>query len=200
MLLRNITKVEGIPMADCFQVMDQWIFQPSGTRDHDRPCLTLSVSFQVDFVKRTMFKSLIQKNVKSETKKWFSGYVEVLRSVLEQRSQVTASTVAPGAQFDVDKDLTDSAETEIVPEAETFELPQLARNTTITTLIQSTHHFLTSMDGDLLFKVLIIVLVVVLIFQITTVQKRLSTMEGHMLQMQKQVDTLLLTHKLDASG
>jgi hypothetical protein len=199
MLLRNITKVEGIPMADCFQVMDQWIFHPSGTRDDDRPCLTLSVSFQVDFVKRTMFKSLIQKNVKSETKKWFSGYVEVLRRVMEQRSQVTASTVAPGAKFDVDTDLADSAEIEIVREAETFEMP-LARSTTITTLIQSTHDFLTSMDGDLLFKVLIIVLVVVLIFQITTVQKRLSIMEGHMLQIQKQVDTLLLTHKLDARG
>ena len=188
MLLRNTTKVEGIPMADCFQVMDQWIFQPSESGDNDRRCLTLSVSFQVDFVKRTMFKSLIQKNVKSETKKWFGGYVKVLQSVLEQRPK---SIVAPGIKSDVEKELAGNAENETVPDAETFEVAQ-SRNATKTSIIQSTKQFSTPMDGEFVFKVLIVVLVVVLIFQIATVQKRLSTMEGHLLKMQKQIDKLLL--------
>ena len=188
MLLRNTTKVEGIPMADCFQVMDQWIFQPSESADNDRSCLTLSVSFRVDFVKRTMFKSLIQKNVKSETKKWFGGFVEVLRTVLEQRPK---STVAPDIKSDFEKELAGNAENEAVSDSESFEVAQ-SRNATITTIIQSTKQFCTSMDGDFVFKVLIVVLVVVLIFQITIVQKRLSSMEGHLLKIQKQIDKLLL--------
>jgi hypothetical protein len=66
-VIQNITNVEGIPMADCFQVHDQWIIRTTG----ENAFVTLSVSFHVEFVKRTMFKSLIQNNVKAETKKWF---------------------------------------------------------------------------------------------------------------------------------
>jgi hypothetical protein len=47
-VIQNTTDVEGIPMADCFQVHDQWIVVQSKGNSGS---VTLSVSFHVDFVK-----------------------------------------------------------------------------------------------------------------------------------------------------
>jgi hypothetical protein len=89
-ILDNTTLVEGIPMADCFKVIDHWIVESDVDRDGGNEAaescssLTITVTFQIVFTKRTMFKSLIQKNIKSETKKWFRGYVEMLQRTLQE--------------------------------------------------------------------------------------------------------------------
>jgi hypothetical protein len=86
-ILRNVTTVgKGIPMGDCFRVEDQWMLEAKAFDGAAAaPCssLTLSVSFRVVFVKRTMFKGIIQKNTLSETKDWFQGYSKMLLSALE---------------------------------------------------------------------------------------------------------------------
>lgn len=77
--LQNITMVQGVPGADCFRVEDRWIVESV-----DDSSVKLSVYFQVVFTKRTMFKPIIQKNVKAETKKWFHGYAKFLRHALHE--------------------------------------------------------------------------------------------------------------------
>lgn len=77
--LQNITNVEGVPGAECFRVEDRWVIESVGDTS-----IKLSVYFQIPFSKRTMFKSIIQKNIKAETKKWFHGYVKFLHHALQE--------------------------------------------------------------------------------------------------------------------
>lgn len=79
-ILKNVTTVgKGIPMGDCFRVEDQYNIE-----NHPTECaLTISVSFRVVFVKRTMFKSMIEKNTLAETKEWFRGYSKMMKTALK---------------------------------------------------------------------------------------------------------------------
>jgi len=93
-VLKNVTTVgKSVPMGDCFRVEDKWIIERhdhkhNNDSDHEHQqdqctcTLTLSVSFRIVFVKRTMFKSLIQKNTNSETKRWFAGYQAMIQRAL----------------------------------------------------------------------------------------------------------------------
>jgi hypothetical protein len=81
MLLENTTEVAGIPMADCFKIIDQWVIEANDTTT---PSLTLSVTFTINFIKRTMFKGIIQKSIQSETKEWFQGYISTLQDALRE--------------------------------------------------------------------------------------------------------------------
>ncbi len=77
--LENVTIVNGVPGADCFRVEDRWSIESLSESS-----VQLTVTFQIVFSKRTMFKPIIQKNVKIETKKWFQGYAKFLRHALHE--------------------------------------------------------------------------------------------------------------------
>jgi hypothetical protein len=94
MTLGNSTVVEGIPAADCFRIEDVWIIQ----RDPTSSCrLVLTVSFRMVFTKRTMLKSLIQRNIRQETKNWFKGYTTMLQQVLASSQKSSIGGVPPPA-------------------------------------------------------------------------------------------------------
>ena len=99
-ILKNTTTVgKGIPMGDCFRVEDMWVIE----KDPSESLLTISVSFNVVFVKRTMFKGMIQKNTLSETRDWFKGYSTMLQTALEspqhqelvKKRQLYACSIVP---------------------------------------------------------------------------------------------------------
>jgi hypothetical protein len=81
-ILENTTMVQGVPAADCFRVHDRWVVEAA--RDATDGGLTMTVTFRIEFTKATMFKPLIQKNIRRETKNWFQGYVKMLHQVLAQ--------------------------------------------------------------------------------------------------------------------
>ena len=110
-ILQNVTTVgKAVPMGDCFRVEDKWIIeqkqeqqQHQGSHQQEN-FLTLSVFFRTVFVKRTMFKSIIQKNAISETKKWFQGYSAMIQKALsseehqrQQRTQHRENAVVSAA-------------------------------------------------------------------------------------------------------
>ena len=97
MCWENETTVEGIPAADCFRIEDRWVFEPcsarvdgeggsnlSGTPSSQ---IMLSVTFRIVFFKRTMLRSLIQKNVRQENRSWVQGYVRMVEKALAERGQ-----------------------------------------------------------------------------------------------------------------
>ena len=76
-LLQNTTHIEGIPNADSFCICDRWVI------DEINPtCVQLSSSFELQFTKRSLFRSLIEKSVKRETFEWWSGYCKMIQDVL----------------------------------------------------------------------------------------------------------------------
>mmetsp|Transcript_4987 Transcript_4987/g.14445 ORF Transcript_4987/g.14445 Transcript_4987/m.14445 type:complete len:502 (-) Transcript_4987:417-1922(-) len=105
-VLKNVSTVgKGVPMSDCFRVEDKWIIEQHDNIDKDGSSgntttvsLTLSVSFRIVFVKRTMFRGLIQKNVASETKKWFVGYLSMMKRALSSEEHAHAKRARLGVK------------------------------------------------------------------------------------------------------
>jgi VAD1 Analog of StAR-related lipid transfer domain len=81
--VENITMVEGIPAADSFSVHDYWKIEAQGANH-----VVVSARFAPRFNKRTLLKSLIEKNILRETKEWFSGYSRMILRVLQCETQV----------------------------------------------------------------------------------------------------------------
>jgi VAD1 Analog of StAR-related lipid transfer domain len=81
--VENITIVEGIPAADSFSVHDFWKIEAQGANH-----VIVSARFAPRFNKRTMLKSLIEKNILRETKEWFSGYSRMILGVSQCEKQV----------------------------------------------------------------------------------------------------------------
>ena len=75
MVLESRTTVEGIPGADAFAVYDRWHVKVVATDQ-----IALSSRFEVRFTKRSLFKGLIQKSVKTETKASMRKYAEFVRN------------------------------------------------------------------------------------------------------------------------
>ena len=79
--LENKTVIEGIPGADCFHIQDIWLLEFVNESES-----RLSVHFDIIFQKRSMFKSIIQKNVRKETKQWIAGYVDMVEACLDDNN------------------------------------------------------------------------------------------------------------------
>lgn len=62
------TYVEDVPMADCFYVTDRLLVEPN-----DDGAVIILAEFDIRFVKRTMFRSMISNTTRSEFLKWFQG-------------------------------------------------------------------------------------------------------------------------------
>lgn len=72
-VMKTTTKVgNSVPMGDCFHVVNEWLIEQKII--NNVPCIALSVKIRLVFTKRTMFQSMITKNVLAETKRWFDGY------------------------------------------------------------------------------------------------------------------------------
>ena len=97
MCWENETTIEGIPAADCFRIEDRWVFEPCSPRadgegDSNLSAtpssqIKLSVTFRIVFFKRTMLRSLIQKNVRQENRSWVQGYVSMVEKTLAERGE-----------------------------------------------------------------------------------------------------------------
>lgn len=80
LIIENTTHVEGvIPASDSFHVLDRWVIEPLGGNSE---FVQLSASFDVHFTKRTLFRSIIEKNIKKATIAWWRRYSETLAAVV----------------------------------------------------------------------------------------------------------------------
>ena len=94
MALENRTFVEGIPAADCFFVQDLWLLEVTNESQ-----LQLSVRYDVKFKKRSIFRNIIQKSVRKETKEWIAGYVDMVQAALRQDTSGKLSQSHESAHF-----------------------------------------------------------------------------------------------------
>ena len=103
--IENKTVVEGIPAADTFSVDDFWHIRSDGADNNN---VILSVNFEINFTKRSMFKTIIEKSVLRETRAWLLGYSRMTQEALANVTfptgtvaskyfPATASTDTPGS-------------------------------------------------------------------------------------------------------
>lgn len=76
MILHTTTKVDDVPMTDCFVIEDQIVVESKD--DHS---VVVSAKVGIRFVQKTMWKKLIEKNSKKGIMKWLDGYGKYLTSV-----------------------------------------------------------------------------------------------------------------------
>mmetsp|Transcript_6171 Transcript_6171/g.13566 ORF Transcript_6171/g.13566 Transcript_6171/m.13566 type:complete len:784 (-) Transcript_6171:863-3214(-) len=80
MSIETRTEVKDIPMTDCFHVDDQLLVEP--TPDGG---VSLTGRFEIRFIKRTMFRSIIANTTNGEFVSWFQGYKLMLIEALKGR-------------------------------------------------------------------------------------------------------------------
>ena len=85
MVLETRTYVSDVPMTDCFYVRDQILVEPI-----DDNMVSITMSFDLEFVKSTMFRSIIMRTTKGE----FENFMQRLASFIS-KSLGQASSVAP---------------------------------------------------------------------------------------------------------
>lgn len=83
--LENTTNIEGIPSADAFSVNDHWVIEVESAF-----LVNLHVRFDTRFTKIALFKAIIEKNVRKETKDWFAGYGKMLQDALAEKTSIAS--------------------------------------------------------------------------------------------------------------
>ena len=159
---QNTTHIEGIPAADCFSVHDFWTIAPivDETKDDgQRTTVIVNVRFAPRFTKRTLFRSVIERNIKRETKQWFASYETMTREVLEQAKEELneASEQSEMSLLQVKPDESATPDTRIRIEQE---------------------RFLLSSSGLVLCLVLVLVLIIVVLVLVILILQVLQTREA----------------------
>eukprot|EP00568_Trieres_chinensis_P001562 CAMPEP_0183298180 /NCGR_PEP_ID=MMETSP0160_2-20130417/5277_1 /TAXON_ID=2839 ORGANISM="Odontella Sinensis, Strain Grunow 1884" /NCGR_SAMPLE_ID=MMETSP0160_2 /ASSEMBLY_ACC=CAM_ASM_000250 /LENGTH=166 /DNA_ID=CAMNT_0025460155 /DNA_START=230 /DNA_END=731 /DNA_ORIENTATION=+ len=79
-MLKTVTQVEDVPMADCFLLEDRILVEPKGTSGGEEKVeVTVTAEFGIRFVKSTVWKRIIRKNAKGGIAKWLMGYSEFMK-------------------------------------------------------------------------------------------------------------------------
>ena len=88
-LLENTTNIEGIPSADCFHVQDRWVVEETSGAT-----IVVTSSFDVVFGKYSIFRGIIDTNVRKETSDWWLGYMAYVQNALGHQSKDIAQPEA----------------------------------------------------------------------------------------------------------
>jgi hypothetical protein len=83
--LETCTFVENVPMADCFVVRDRlWVNENPG---EESGCI-VSVTFQIDFIKGTMFRRIIENTTRGEYQRFWTKFCDMIKSNLGSSSEL----------------------------------------------------------------------------------------------------------------
>eukprot|EP01033_Poteriospumella_lacustris_P000550 gene550-373_t len=86
-VLNSSTRLEDVPSADCFSVDDVLIVHADGSQQ-----VSVSISFEVAFVKSTMMRTFIEGPTEREMKKWLEVFFQHMQDGSTSR---TSSNAAP---------------------------------------------------------------------------------------------------------
>ena len=84
--LETCTVVEDVPMTDCFVVDDRlWVYENSTEEENNATskkegCIAM-VTFQIRFVKSTMFRRIIENTTREEFNKWWGRFGDMIATL-----------------------------------------------------------------------------------------------------------------------
>lgn len=111
-VLNSSTRLEDVPSADCFSVDDVLIVHADGSQQ-----VSVSISFEVAFVKSTMMRTFIEGPTEREMKKWLEVFFQHMQDVVAgqkdvvrgRRSSAVGGNMAAGAPSGSDTTTTAAA-------------------------------------------------------------------------------------------
>jgi hypothetical protein len=89
MVLETKTYVSDVPMTDCFYVADRIRVEPVGAN------VTITMSFDIRFVKSTMFKSIISRTTRGEFEKFMQRLSSFMAKNLGEEAALTIPKPTP---------------------------------------------------------------------------------------------------------
>lgn len=105
--LETSTFVEDVPMADCFIVRDRlWVNENPA---EENGCI-MSITFQIDFIKGTMFRRIIENTTRGEYQKYWGQFWDMITTNL-------------GSSNELDEVATELEEAALLLEAEGQQVP-----------------------------------------------------------------------------
>jgi len=83
--LETSTFVEDVPMADCFIVRDRlWVNENPA---EENGCI-VSITFQIEFIKGTMFRRIIENTTRGEYQKYWTQFWDMIKSNLGSSNEL----------------------------------------------------------------------------------------------------------------
>lgn len=100
-VMETKTLVDGVPLTDCFFVKDRLIITPQEGTGH----VLLTMEFELEFVKSTMFRGVITKTTTSEMSKFFQNMRDYMARSVGEEVNTTAAKSKPKAIEKVDQEV-----------------------------------------------------------------------------------------------
>ena len=160
MCIETRTEVKDVPMTDCFHVDDQILIEP--TPDGG---VSITGRFEIRFIKRTMFRSIITNTTKGEFVSWFSGYKMMLIDALKGRS------VGDGTK-EMAKE--ESVEVQLASEA------QRRRSTLMSTAMSADAASSVSAKSEMYLLILLILVAILVLLQWTMMIQMRATNKAYL--------------------
>ena len=160
MCIETRTEVKDVPMTDCFHVDDQILIEP--TPDGG---VSITGRFEIRFIKRTMFRSIISNTTKGEFVSWFSGYKMMLIDALKGRS------VGDGGK-EMAKE--ESVEVQLTPEA------QRRRSTLMSTAMSADAASSVTAKSEVYLLILLILVAILVLLQWTMMVQMRATNKAYL--------------------
>lgn len=115
MVLETRTYVSDVPMTDCFYVADRILVEPIRNNNNNDDKVMVTMSFEMEFVKSTMFKAIIMRTTKGE----FLSFMQRLASFMSKSlGQAAAASITPPilpATAEPKKELSQPSPVDLVP-------------------------------------------------------------------------------------
>ncbi|EWM25093.1 hypothetical protein Naga_100016g6 [Nannochloropsis gaditana] len=96
MVLETSSSMENVPAGDCFTLEDRWVVRPlpaseAPTRT-EAGALSIETSFEVRFVKSTLFKKIIESRSRADTLEYHRRWFEMIEKHVARRHHERSRT------------------------------------------------------------------------------------------------------------
>jgi hypothetical protein len=96
-IMETQTTLKDVPNSECFRVEDRIVVE-----QFDGEAIRITIGVQVQFVKNTIWKKLIERMTRTESDAWFQGYVRMLIDALDGAAvSVDSAPTSDGVDFTV---------------------------------------------------------------------------------------------------
>lgn len=95
MVLETSSSMENVPAGDCFTLEDRWVVRPlpaSEAPTRTEAALSIETSFEVRFVKSTLFKKIIESRSRADTLEYHRRWFEMIEKHVARRHHERSRT------------------------------------------------------------------------------------------------------------
>jgi len=94
-VMDTVTVLEDIPYGDCFEVEERWVVTSTRGRGGSGGSVQLNITFEIKWLKSTMWKGTIESKTKSDMDAFFARAVATMADYLDKKGPATGAGANP---------------------------------------------------------------------------------------------------------